>query len=307
MGSAGEGPSSVADSTHFTAVPTLQDSAGRDIPASSLFDRRRNHALSCPNRTRHVVCLPPAAAHAAGVSTDPKSAPAGAYQIETATHADDLSPSRISASPTITAASRNVGHVEFQPGCAGEELRLRLHRHGKRQCDEQRSAGQLVGPAVFDPAKFPDGDVQIDIGNAHGPDNGQDDGRSDAPWRHQTGDLRRDVQRRLAGSGRQRLRHRLSCDGHHQAQRFRPRQDDVEQLRRRRCEADHRGDVPCSRKPDHGRAKQPIALWQRRDELALAHRRAGARQSVPGTLHGRSAARPTRTDSCCFNCTSPSG
>jgi polyisoprenoid-binding protein YceI len=153
MGSAGKARQAWR-TVEFYAVPKLQDSAGRDIPASTFSPVggiMRGSALIVLVMSLYVA----AAAYAAGVSTDPKSAPAGAYQVETRHTQIIFAIAHLGITDYYGRFEKMSGTLNFNPGMPEKSSVSISVETASANVMNSEVLGQLVGPAVFDPAKFP--------------------------------------------------------------------------------------------------------------------------------------------------------
>jgi polyisoprenoid-binding protein YceI len=108
-------------------------------------------------RTLSVVVLSLFAgtAYAAGPSTDPKSAPAGAYQIETHHTQIIFAIPHLGITDYYGRFERMSGTLNFNPGAPEKSSVSVAVDTASANVMSSEVLGQLVGPAVFDAAKFP--------------------------------------------------------------------------------------------------------------------------------------------------------
>ena len=94
-------------------------------------------------------------AHAAGPSTDPKSAPAGAYQVETHHTQIIFAIPHLGITDYYGRFEKMSGTLNFNPGAPEKSSVSVSVDTSSANVMSSEVVGQLVGPAVFDPAKFP--------------------------------------------------------------------------------------------------------------------------------------------------------
>lgn len=95
------------------------------------------------------------AGHAAGPSTDPKSAPAGAYAVETHHTQIIFAIPHLGITDYYGRFEKLSGTLNFNPGAPEKSSVSVSVDTSSANVMSSEVLGQLVGPAVFDPAKFP--------------------------------------------------------------------------------------------------------------------------------------------------------
>lgn len=94
-------------------------------------------------------------AYAAGPSTDPKSAPAGAYQVETHHTQIIFAIPHLGITDYYGRFEKMSGTLNFNPGAPEKSSVSVSVDTSSANVMSSEVVGQLVGPAVFDPVKFP--------------------------------------------------------------------------------------------------------------------------------------------------------
>ena len=139
-------------------------------------------------------------AHADGASTDPKKAPAGAYQVETHHTQVLFAIPHLGITDYYGRFEKISGTLNFNPGAPEKSsVDISIDTSSVNVMSAEL-VGELAGAAVFDSAHFPTATLQVDIGRTHRLEHRQNDRRPDNPWRDEASDLRRDIQRRHASA-----------------------------------------------------------------------------------------------------------
>jgi len=152
MGSVGDGRQARRVVGRY-AILKLEDSQARDIPVSALSYGGTMHRRVV---TLLVISLFAAtAARAAVPSTDPKSAPAGAYQLETHHTQVIFAIPHLGITDYYGRFEKMSGTLNFNPGAPEKSSVSVSVDAASANVMSSEVLGQLVGPAVFDAAKFP--------------------------------------------------------------------------------------------------------------------------------------------------------
>ena len=102
-----------------------------------------------------IASLMMTAVHAASVSTDPKSAPPGAYQIETHHTQVIFAITHLGITDYYGRFEKYSGTLNFNPGAPEKSSVDVSVDTSSANVMSSEVLGQLVGPSVFDSAKFP--------------------------------------------------------------------------------------------------------------------------------------------------------
>src|ERR1700749_1161765 len=94
-------------------------------------------------------------AHAAGVSTDPRSAPAGAYQMDTKHTMVDFAIKHLGITDYLGRFEKYSGTLNFNPAAPEKSAVNVTIDTGSVSVMSSELMGELTGASVFDSAKFP--------------------------------------------------------------------------------------------------------------------------------------------------------
>jgi polyisoprenoid-binding protein YceI len=94
-------------------------------------------------------------ANAAGVSTDPKQAPAGAYQMETRHTQVLFAVSHLGLTDYYGRFEKVTGTLNFNPAAPEKSAVSVTIDTSSANVMSSELMGEIVGPSVFDSAKFP--------------------------------------------------------------------------------------------------------------------------------------------------------
>src|SRR5258706_6436190 len=153
MGSVGDGRQARRIVGRY-AILKLEDSRERDIPVSALSSYGGT-MRRCVVTLLVISLFAATAARAAGPSTDPKSAPAGAYQIETHHTQVIFAVPHLGITDYYGRFEKMSGTLNFNPGAPEKSSVSVSVDAASANVTSSEVLGQLVGPAGFDPGKFP--------------------------------------------------------------------------------------------------------------------------------------------------------